>query len=51
MTILYIIGSFMVGYYIGKRMGITIAMMHMEGIINDLQKIQTTFKQWNEDNL
>lgn len=51
MTIFYIIGSFILGYYIGKRIGIALAMIRMEGIINDLQKIQTNFKQWNEDNL
>ena len=51
MTIVFIIVSFGLGYYIGKRVGIAITMLRMEGIIADLQRIQNSFKQWNEDHL
>lgn len=51
MTIIFIIVSFALGYYIGKRVGIAITMLRMEGIIADLQRIQNSFKQWNEDHL
>jgi len=51
MTFLYIISAWILGYYIGKRVGITQTMLRMEGIIADLQKIQYLFKEWNEDKL
>jgi hypothetical protein len=49
------LGIFLIGYYIGKRVGIALAMMRMEAIIADLQRIQSFLtegkKQWNEDQL
>lgn len=50
MTFIYIIGAFILGYYIGRRVGITQTLLRMEGIIADLQNIQYMFKEWNEDN-
>jgi len=51
MTILYIIGFFALGYYIGKRVGIARTMIAIESIIADLHRIESSFKQWNEDKL
>jgi hypothetical protein len=51
MTILFVIGSFALGYFIGKRIGVAQTMLKLESIIYDLQRIEHSFKQWNEDQL
>ena len=51
MTILYILGVFALGYYIGRRIGVAQTLLKLESIIYDLQKIENSFKQWNEDKL
>jgi hypothetical protein len=50
-TILYIISAFASGYYIGKRIGVAQTMLKVQAIIYDLQQIENSFKQWNEDKL
>ncbi len=46
---------FLIGLYVGRKIGIALAMMRMEAIIADLHKIENMFnntkKQWNEDEL
>ncbi len=51
MMILYIICAFALGYFIGKRSGVAQTMLKLEAIIYDLQRIENSFKQWNEDEL
>jgi hypothetical protein len=51
MMILYIICAFGLGYYIGKRIGVAQTMLKVQAIIYDLQQIENSFKQWNEDKL
>ena len=52
--LLVALGS-IVGYYIGRKVGIAFAMMRMQGIIDEMQQIQMFFKEkqsgWNEDKL
>jgi len=55
MTILMILAAFVIGYWVGRRVGVAQTMLRLERIIADLQQIEYTFKmrkqQWNEDNL
>lgn len=48
---LLIVAAYFVGYWWGKRVGIALAMSRMQSIFLDLQRIQNSFKQWNEDQL
>lgn len=50
-TFLLILATYFIGFYIGRKVGISYAFMRMEEIIEDLQRINKSFKQWNEDNL
>jgi hypothetical protein len=51
MSVVFVVSSFVLGYYIGKRVGIAQTMLRMEGIIADLQNIEYMFKRWKEDKL
>lgn len=54
-TVLLVALASFISYYIGRKVGITYAMMRMQGIIYDMQQIQMFYKQkqqnWNEDKL
>jgi len=53
-TALWILGSFVIGFYIGRRIGILQTMIRVQKIFDDLQRIQHFFsdkKIWNEDQL
>jgi hypothetical protein len=54
-TFLLVALASIIGYHIGRKVGITYAMMRMQGIIDDMQQIQMFLKEkqqtWNEDNL
>lgn len=51
MTVLLTLGAFALGYYIGKRVGVARTMLALQDIIDDLHRIEKSFKQWNEDKL
>lgn len=54
-TVLWVVLASMISYKIGRKAGITYAMMRMQDIIKEMQEIENFFKakkdQWNEDNL
>ena len=54
-TFLLVALASIIGYQIGRKVGITYAMMRMQGIIDEMQKIQKFFEEklqtWNEDKL
>lgn len=54
-TFLWVALASIISYHIGRKVGIAYTMMRMQGIIDDMQRIQSFFqenkKQWNEDNL
>lgn len=53
----FIVGliTFAIGYWYGKRVGITQTMIRMQRLIYELQQIEAFWKskgkQWNEDQL
>lgn len=51
MTLLAFIGVFAIGYWLGKRVGVAQTMLRVQGILDDLRRIDNSFQQWNEDQL
>ena len=53
-TFLLVALASIIGYQIGRKVGITYAMMRMQGIIYDLQQIQMFFsnkqEEWKKNN-
>ena len=47
----WLVFTFYIGFRVGKYIGVARTMMMVQDIIVDLQRIQNSFKQWNEDNL
>jgi hypothetical protein len=42
-TFLLVALAYLIGHYIGRKVGIAYAMMRMQGIIYDMQQIQILF--------
>ena len=53
-TFLLVALAYLIGHYIGRKVGITYAMMRMQGIIDDMQQIQMLFsnkqEEWRKNN-
>ena len=53
-TFLLVALASIIGYHIGRKVGITYAMMRMQGIIDDMQQIQMFFsnkqEEWRKNN-
>lgn len=50
-TLLWIVFSFYIGFRIGKYIGVAKTMLMVQDIMVDLQRIENSFRQWNEDQL
>jgi len=48
-TFLLVALAYLVGHYIGRKVGIAYAMMRMQGIIYDMQQIQILFSNKQEE--